>query len=311
MKQWLFFLLFLLIGFPARICAQLQPVASSIHTITARINLVENQLERAGGTLALLEGGEAFETDMLLDSLAIRSGELAVFYHLPVRDFPRRWFDKAGEKLAFAYDIGLVLELNGEALVPEPPCLIGDIGEGIMLREGTNTFRITWARLLPDYINLEGNLKVSLQVEEKSNLLNLRGINCGNAPAFSFDQRLPYFLAGGVGAGLVLAGVLEEAHSRDIYNNDYENAENYRQSLGLYNKANDKHHNFLIFTTAGAAILLTDAVLYYRRTRNYRNDKRIFRQFCPEENLAVRPVLQLPAGQYGSGQLGLHLAYTF
>lgn len=313
MKQTPFLLALLLSSTTTLLYAQLQPVATSTHTLTARVNLVKGQLERTSDTLNVLEGGSSFETDFLLDSLAIQSGELVVYYHLPERALPRAFSSKSRQiqEVNFAYNISLNLTLNGQPLKPEPQYLVGDIGAGITPRKGNNHFQIHWAHILQDYVNLQGELKASLRVEEYTNLLLWLNVNCEVSPSFNFEERLPYFLAGVVGGGLIALGVGEEISSQNIYDNKYANADNLREALPLYNKANNKHHNFIIFTTAGTVILLTDAVLYYRRSRQYKQEKNIFNQYCSDKPLTIDPVLGLPAGQSSGGQLGFRLAYTF
>ncbi len=308
MKHWRYSILLILTGFPAWLLAQLQPVASSIHTLTARINLVEDQVKITGDSLTVLQGGSAFETEMLLDSLAIESGELAIYYHLPQRK-KERGLDK--REVQFTYTVTLGLILNGEPIVPEPQYLLGDMGAGLSLSGKDNQFRIQWAHILQDFVNIEGELKVSLKVEEYTNLLVLLELNCQEAPSFNFEQRLPYFLAAGAGAGLIVLGIAEEMRSQDIYDNEYAKSGSLRQALPLYNKANNKHHNYIIFTTAGTVILLTDAVLYFRRSRRYKKGKNIYDQYCPEKPLSLNPVFELPSGSPAGGQLGLRITYSF
>ena len=313
MKHWQFLLIFLLGGFPLLLHAQLQPVASSTHTLTAQINLVENQLQPRGSVVSIQEGGTAFETELLLDSLAIQSGELVVYYHLPQREAPTipRSKDKTSSKVDFSYNISLDFTLDGQPLAPEPQYLIGDIGTGITPRMEGSPFRIHWTHLLQDYVNLQGVLTASLKVEEYTNLLVLLELNCQEAPSFNFEQRLPYYLAAGAGAGLIVLGIFEEERSQDIYDNDYATSTSFRRALPLYNKANNKHHNYIIFTSVGSAILLADAVLYFRRSKRYRQDKKIYDQYCSDKPLSIKPMLELPLGQSPGGQLGFRLAYTF
>lgn len=316
MKNWRIITVALLIWLPFLLLGQLQKVATGIHSISAQINLVEGELEWEQDSMILIEGGGIFPNEMLLDSLAINYGELVIYYHLPKReisqpdDFSRK--PPNNEEVVFQYKVQLSLALNGESLTPQPEYILGDIGSNITPQEEGLSKMILWTHILQDYVNINGELTVRLTIEEQTNFFYIFGSFCAERPLFEFEQRLPYYMVGGVGIGLVVAGILEECSSNNIYENRYLKSSSLKEANPWYDKANNKHHLAIIFAAVGSAIFVVDALLFYQRDRIHKRESARFERVCTGfKSLTFNPVLELPASQPNGGQLGVQIVYTF
>lgn len=274
----------------AAVFGQLEPVGKSIHSTTTKINLVEKQLVKLKDSLVFLQGGSAFQTGFLLDSIIMKWGELVIYYHLPERMVMAPIVRRRETGIIFNYNVYLRLTLDGNSLFPEKQYLLGDIGEGVSSKKEVNSHKIIWTHILQDYVNLQGELKVELEVEEFTNVLSWLNLNCQEIPIFETQQRLPYYIAGGVGAGLILTGAI--LGSRDS-NGDPDN--------DIYS----------ILMISGTGILAADAVFYFKRKRRYNLDLEIYKQYCGSNYLSICPIFEKSTGKNSAPSAGLRLALVF
>ncbi len=281
----------LLLAFVISGHAQPQVLNSSSRTFRATVNLAAGQLSDQQ-----LSAGTA-TSDLEDLSLQLRNGDIIVSYRLKNPD-DREDF----------YLTALTATLNGVPLPAAPEFLSGDVGTP--LTSGGQR-QITWSGLLEKYVNLEGELTITLTAERWGELQ--LPVDCDNPPSFTSKQRVPYYIAAGLGAAAIGIGQIFRAQRDDKYQ-EYENTRNYDAATPIYNDANSKHHTYLILTYAGAGIIVADAVLYIIRQSRYKKKLRLYQEFCNQSNLTLAPEVEIPMSQAigpSQGKIGFRLTYSF
>lgn len=306
-------LLFLLTALAGTSPAQsaIPRVSAGVDTLTAAINLVRDSLVVTRHRHTALDStGPLFPASApLLDSLTIEHGEISIHYHLPGRDIPGRVTEISMDDVRLFYEVTLQLAYEGQLLTPAPEYLLGDYGAVFPADEDRPRI-IKWTHLLADYVNLEGELTVILQVTEYSDFFTRLGIDCNDRAEVTFQQKWPHYAAGAAGGGLLLWALLEELRSREIYREDYRTAATLQEALPFYEKANRKRQRAVGLAAAGTVILIADYLWYRQRSQAYRSQKKKY-QYCPDTALNIEPLLDLPSPQTPDGQIGLRFTYTF
>ena len=258
-----------------------EELGAVVQTARAQINLAEGRLSEA--------------TSAENVRLELQYGELSVFYQLP----------ELGEEGRF-YEVEPAIRLNGRELLLVPSEEFrGDWGRP--LTPGAR--RLLWIDLPARYIQLQGELEMVLTVRRWGERKLPYDCSLGE-PRFTARQRLPYYLAAGLGAAAIGAGQIFREQSQRIYDRDYSNSETLEEASPLYEDANNKHHTYLILTYAGAGVLAADAALYLIRRRRYKKNMEWYEQYCRENSLSFRPAAEWPsAGKEAS--VGLKMTWTF
>ena len=271
--------------------AQTQPevLNTSSQTTRATINLAADELTplaaAPGNTQSAIEAME----------LSLVNGEVLLRFSLTPLEAERY------------YRTDIAVRLNGQDLPLTSDEFRGDIGEPI----AAGMRSITWINLLDRYINLEGELSVALKVEEWGVKVLRFGVDCNDPPTFTSKQRLPYYIAAGVGVASIGVGQLFKQQSDDVYQNQYLQSETLEQAQDPYNDANGKHHTYLVMTWAGTAILVVDVAWYIYREVRYKKRQKVFEENCDGNALNLKPIFEMPSPTQPYGQAGVQLKWNF
>lgn len=285
MKRLLY--LALIINLPTWLFSQ-QPevLQSSARSITAEIDLANNRLTPAPSA--------SQDPSNLIRTLSLEIQD----YDLLIK------FSLAPPEAEQYYQLALAVELNGEPILPAPEHLRGKLGQPVT----ETNHAISWNNLLEQYINLEGKISFTLHAELWGE--RFLPIDCAIVPSFSGKQRLPHFIAAGLGAAAIGAGQLFKNQSDDIYNNDYLTSETLAEAQPRYEDANGKHHTYLVLTYAGAAVLAVDAAWYIIRQIRYNKKMKLYKQYCPNA-VGIQPFIGLPAQNTPNGMAGMRFTLPF
>lgn len=208
------------------------------------------------------------------------------------------------------YEVVPAFSLDGRPLSISPyDDLRGDHGSGNPLAPGAHQLR--WKHPLERYPYLQGSLQVTLQVTTRNKVIYPYPCELGE-PEFTARQRLPYFVAAGVGAASIGLGQLFRSQRDEVYENQYKVQTKLSDAEPLYQDANNKHHLYQILTYAGAGILLADATLYLIRQRKFKRNFELWKS-CPEykAKLGVEPTLGVPGGGGSGGSVGMRISLSF
>jgi len=144
------------------------------------------------------------------------------------------------------------------------------------------------------------------------NLVGPSPINCDRPPVWGINQKLPHYLAGGVGLGMVIASLPIRKNSDELYEQYVD--ESFGQdgnALGTYSNANNKHKtaNFLI--VGGLSVLAADALTYWIRYSIFKRNKKNFEYYCQEKpkGFSFQPIIEIDNSL--TDKVGVQLNYTF
>lgn len=256
-----------------------QGLAQRVYPIDTFRQVLTIQVDVAANRLIVLSAPAETGGRLHLGTPVIDRGDLALPYDLmPV---------KAREY----YDLTLTVRRNNRDMLPAPENLTG------AGRVANSSGRIRWINLLESYINVADTLELTVTAifYGYPAIIDCTMVPC-EKPVLKTQ---PFVIAGAAGAGLIGAGQLFRARSRDIYDNQYAPAKA-SDADQYYDKANSKHHTYLLLTYAGAAVLTADAVWWLIREIDTGRKRRLYRNYhescCPAHTLDIRPSLQLPAG---------------
>lgn len=205
--------------------------------------------------------------------------------------------------------INLAVKLNDETLPVEPENLFGELNKNISFSNEPQTYKIIWTNLMEEYIDLNGELAISLNVDIYGNRDLPYNVDCGIEPTFTTKQKIPFLIAGILGAGSVVAGEYLKNESEKDYDT-YLSQDNFDAAEPFYQDANDKANTGQILTYAGIGILTVDAIWYFVRQRRFRKQREVYNEFCKPKNISFQPHVELP---FGGKELNtsLKLTYTF
>lgn len=261
----------LLLCLPVCLSAQPQVLSSSSQSLKGIIDLAKGELNN--GITSPNSGTKVSNLNM-----AIQNGDIVITYQLPVLEEDH------------FFEIIPVIKLDGQQLLLATDEFRGDLGRPVP----PGSKQIIWLNPLERYINLVGQLEVTLTTNEWGELELPYDCALGE-PTFTNKQKMPYILAAGLGAASIGVGQLIKNQRDDIYQ-QYQDAENLAAATPLYEDANGKNHTYLILTYAGTAILVADAVMYLIRQGKYKKDLKNWETYCKPDGIGFQPVFELPDG---------------
>ncbi len=262
------------------------------HNVSAQIDLVNGQLD--------LTTEENLSSSMIREiSISLTNGEIIVEYE----------FQRANQGQNYRVDFNA--NLNGSDLVLYREDIIGAIGQDLAANQQGRR-QLIWTGLHDRYVDLNGILLMSLDVELWGQPQLPFGIECGVPPTFTMKQKMPYLIAAGVGAASLGASLLFKNKSNDTYENDYLTQNFQEAAEPFYQQANDDHQKSLIFRYAGIGILAIDAGLYIFRSIRHQRKKDAYDEYCRNvSGIRFEPVVEPSLSAVNPGQLGLKLTWTF
>lgn len=158
--------------------------------------------------------------------------------------------------------VNLGVKLNDQTLPIEPENLFGDVNKKISFTSEPQTHKIIWTNLMEEYIDLNGELKISLTIEIHGNRALPYNVDCGIEPTFTTKQKMPFLIAGILGAGSVAAGQYLKNESEKDYDT-YLVQETYDEAEPFYQDANNKANAGRILTYTGITVLTVDAIWFF------------------------------------------------
>ncbi len=195
--------------------------------------------------------------------LAIKQGELSIKFPLP------------GNGEAQFFRIQPSFLLDGLPVHVLDHHIVGK--REIRASPKKSSSELKWIELVDHYPFLNGELDVSVIIETWGQCQMPWGADCTDPePSFSSREKLPHWIAAGVGISAITIGQLFKSSSNDIYNNQYLNAQNFDEAQPHYEEANSKRHTYLNLTYAGIILLGIDGVTYVVRHIITKNRKKIY-----------------------------------
>ncbi len=271
-------LLIAFLGMPVILLAQIQEIGTVTRSLNAKIDLAAAELMEVTGDI----------------DLEIQFGELILTYELP---------DPGKEKF---YEIDCRVLINGEALNLFPEQIRQGQADG-----PRNLHMILLSGLLDRFINLKGHLQIEVHAKLMGDFGKIYGIDCSAPkPEFGARQQTPYYIAAGVGIAGIALGQLYRSQRDDIYDNEYLNASSLGEAQPLYEKANARHHTYLILTYAGSAVLVIDTIVYFIRRAKHKKNVKLW-ESCPGNRLSLNPIIELPMRSNANGQVGMAFTLSF
>lgn len=258
-------------------------------TLIATINLIQNEFE------ITKQGSQ--QGDLILKySVALENGELVFNYMLP----------KLGENEF--YQTNIILDLNDRPLVPKRDDFIGAIGDKVT-PPGENMNKVILTNLIQNYINLVGDLKLTLSVKRFAPQPLLYGVTCDEIPQFTIKQKLPYIYAGIAGGLSIGAGQLFRIKGNQDFE-AYEQIDDFTAAEPHYQDYEKNAGAAEAFTYAGIALLVVDVVGYTFRSIRHKKRVEVYNEYCnPQDRLTLQPFTIITEDQQLS--IGLKLGYTF
>lgn len=143
-------------------------------------------------------------------------------------------------------------------------------------------------------------------------LVGRNPVNCDMIPEWTNRQKIPHYIAAGVGTGLFISSFSVRKKSDELYKQYI--TESFADQLDApitYTNANNKHKlaNTLIGT--GIGIIATDLLSLGIRYLRYKKKQKEFEYYCNPSEAAIsfQPVLE--RNSIGDHQIGFQLSYTF
>ncbi len=289
MKKTTRILLFLNLLVSITCFAQTELLQTEVLQEKAQINLAKDILEVAPNTK---QGSNAIVS---ISKMELVDKDLII--HLDQKLF------KNGEY----FMVNLAVKLNGEDLSIEPENLFGELNKNINFADEPQTYKIIWTNLMEEYIDLTGELMVSLSIDIYGNRDLPYNVDCGIEPTFTTKQKIPFLIAGILGAGSIAAGEYLKNESEKDYDT-YLSQDNFESAEPFYQDANDKANTGRILTYAGIGVLTVDAIWFFVRQRRFRKQREVYNEFCTSKNISFQPQVELPLG---SRDLSTSLSFTY
>lgn len=259
-----------------------------VEVLTNQVKTVSAQINLAKGQLASVSSSENIK-------LNLQNEQLIIEYYLP----------ELSEEGRF-YEIIPSVQLNGEGLTLVPfKAFRGDWNQDIT----PGNKKIVWVNLLQEYTQLEGTLELKLIVNQWGERKLPYDCSLG-MPTFTSKQRMPYFLAAGIGALSIGAGQLFKNKSQDVYTNDYLPSSTFNQASPFYDDANKKHQTYLLLTYVGVGILAADITLFTIKYRKFKQNKKLYDEYCKTPDIGTLSNLNISTGLV-SGAPGMKLTLNF
>ncbi|MFK7809634.1 MAG: hypothetical protein AB8F74_17650, partial [Saprospiraceae bacterium] len=184
--------------------------------------------------------------------------------------------------------VNLEVKLNDQVIEIEPENLFGVVNQKINFTEVPQNHKIVWTNLMEEYIDMKGQLAINLSVDIYGNRDLPYNVDCGVEPSFTRKQKIPFIIAGVLGAGSVAVGQYLKNESEKDYDN-YLIQENFDAAEPYYQDANDKANTGELLTNVGIAVLAVDAVWFFIRQRRFKKQMKVYNEFCRPKKVTIQP----------------------
>jgi len=220
--------------------------------------------------------------------LKIEDGELAI--HYPVKPL----------KSQQSYKTDLSVKFNDKKLDIPPEMIHQELGV------------IHWFGLAETNTQLSGKLEVAVNYQ----ILEAKSVpywtDCTNIPTtMKVKEKIPHWIGFGLGAAAIGAGISLRMESQDIYENQYLIANSRDEAAPIYNKANEKHRQFVGLTIAGGGLILADAILFVIRQKRYEKHVDLYNSSCLQEKVSFHPTIDFSGSEAVRPYVGLQMQFTF
>ena len=276
------------------------------YTLTAQYQLLNTEESSIRGDISLID--DAFSVSSVNNAGNIIVQEVSV--QLSGGELIFDILLRGGEE-SDNYMLDMRATLDGQPIDIMRSDLYGPLGDELPAQGGLR-YQVIWTNLHERYIDLSGELTLTITAQRYGVPRLPYGLECGVPPAFTKKQRLPYYLAAGVGLASIGSSIIFKGKSNDTYDNEYLTRNFAEQAEPFYQSANSDHQKSLVMRYAGIGILAVDAGLYIYRLIRLRKKEEAYREFCREDaSTTVTPLVELPNATLKDGQLGLSFTYRF
>lgn len=265
-------LIFTLLCFSMASYGQTELLKKEVFQNKVKINLTENLLELNSSL------STANEDVINVSNIELIDKELVISFNSQTLENGEYFLSK------------LQVLLDGQPIVIEPENLFGEFDKKIEFQQASQSHKILWTNLMEDYINLKGQLEITLVTEIYGTRDLPYNVDCGIKPSFTKKQKLPFIIAGVLGAGSVGAGQIFNNKSDDQYQT-YLSQETFDAADPFYQDANKNAKRGGILTIAGASVLAVDAIWFFIKQRRFKKQLETYNEFCNPEKLNIQPTI--------------------
>ncbi len=265
-------LIFTLLCFSMASYGQTELLKKEVFQNKVKINLAENLLELNSSL------STANEDVINVSNIELIDKELVISFNSQTLENGEYFLSK------------LQVLLDGQPIVIEPENLFGEFDKKIEFQQASQSHKILWTNLMEDYINLKGQLEITLVTEIYGTRDLPYNVDCGIKPSFTKKQKLPFIIAGVLGAGSVGAGQIFNNKSDDQYQT-YLSQETFDAADPFYQDANKNAKRGEILTIAGASVLAVDAIWFFIKQRRFKKQLETYNEFCNPEKLNIQPTI--------------------
>ena len=265
-------LIFTLLCFSMASYGQTELLKKEVFQNKVKINLAENLLELNSSL------STANEDVINVSNIELIDKELVISFNSQTLENGEYFLSK------------LQVLLDGQPIVIEPENLFGEFDKKIEFQQASQSHKILWTNLMEDYINLKGQLEITLITEIYGTRDLPYNVDCGIKPSFTKKQKLPFIIAGVLGAGSVGAGQIFNNKSDDQYQT-YLSQETFDAADPFYQDANKNAKRGEILTIAGASVLAVDAIWFFIKQRRFKKQLETYNEFCNPEKLNIQPTI--------------------
>jgi len=294
MRNKLFFLLL----FPVGIL-----FAQSNNTVKTFTKSLKTDYSLANQQITLTEKNDSFNLtiDQRLDFLQvlIQEGDLVIDYEL-------LGFPKIEKGMKMQLNLSVINAQSSHQITALPNQIYGETSIDYSAKNQKK--QLIWGNWVEN-IKPQGN---ALILNLNATLVGRNPVNCDLPVEWGNPQRWPHYIAGGVGAGLLISSFPVRKKSDNLYIQYIdESFSDEGQAQVTYTKANTKHQlaNTLAYTGIGiiAADLLTLGIRYLR----FKKKQKDFNYYCnsPAEVISFQPIFE--RNLTGQNQLNFQLSYAF
>lgn len=239
--------------------------------------------------------------DQRLDFLQvlIQGGDLVIDYEL-------LGFPKAEKGMKIQLDLSVVNALSKYEITALPNQLHGKTSLPYAPKNQKN--QLIWENWVEN-MKPQGN---TLILNLDATLVGRNPVNCDIIPEWTNRQKIPHYIAAGVGVGLIISSLPVRKESDDLYEQYIVDTFADKATAQVtYTNANNKHKlaNTLIGT--GIGIIATDLLSLGIRYLRYKKKRKEFEYYCHpiEESISFQPILE--RNVIGGHQIGFQLSYIF
>lgn len=266
-------------------------------SVKALYSLKTQQIKIIGDTVPQLVNENQ---RLVIRELTIDKGDLIITYE--THKFP-----KIEQGMSMEINLS-ILQQRANRQIKAPPNQI--IGLTVLpFNSDSKTQTIIWENWVENIKPLGESLVLKMDAFLKA---SYPPVNCSRPPQWTTQQKLPHYIVGGIGVGLVISSLPIRNKSKDLHKSYIEQTFGEKpEALGTYTEANNKHKtaNFLLFS--GIGIVAADLVTLGIRHLRYKKKKKNHQYYCedPPAKISLHPNFE--QSPVGTNQLGLQLNYTF